>query len=245
MKLLVVGGAGYVGKIVWPALEVEHECTHFDLRPVEGSEVRTILADVNDEEQVAAAVAGIEGILYMPLGTRSGDHSTVCQVDPAFDVNVKGLYRFLAAGLSAGVSWFCYVSSMSVYGASLRGPRTTPLRERDPTDARDTYGISKRLGEYLCQIYAANYPEATILSLRLNHPLNDEDWVRWQNKTSSIRLWPTCLPVGLQANRLLFAAALRFHQPGYYAINVNGAQDGKQIDLGMAKNLLNWEPIPA
>ncbi|MCC6679448.1 MAG: NAD(P)-dependent oxidoreductase [Phycisphaeraceae bacterium] len=245
MKLLVVGGAGYVGSIVRLVLEAEHECVHYDLQPVAGAEGRTILADVNDEDRVKTAIAGMEGILYMPLGSRSGDRRTASQIDPAFDVNVKGLYRFLSAGLSAGVSWFCYVSSMSVYGASVRSPRATPLSERDPADARDTYGISKRVGEYLCQVYADLYPQATIISLRLNQPMNEDDWARWQETHDSGRVSVWGPPIGPQANRALFAAALRFHQSGHYAINVYGTRDGRRFDLGTAKNLLNWEPIPA
>lgn len=242
MKLLVVGGAGYVGRIVCPALAVEHECTHYDLRPVEGAEDHTIIADVNDDEQVKAAVAGTEGILYMPMGSRSGDHGTVGQIDPAFDVNVKGLYRFLAAGLSAGASWFCYVSSMSVYGDLLHKPKTTPLSERDPADSRYTYGISKRVGEHLCQIHAEIFPQAVVLSLRLTQPMNEDDWARWQVKVKTDGLPARYLPVGPQANRDLFIAALRFRQPGYSVINITGNRDGKQFDLGKAKRLFSWEP---
>ena len=36
MKLLIIGGAGYVGSILQPALDAEHECRYLDLKLVAG-----------------------------------------------------------------------------------------------------------------------------------------------------------------------------------------------------------------
>ena len=49
MKLLIVGGAGYVGQIVCPVIAQEHDCTYLDLQPVSGAQDRTIIADVIDD----------------------------------------------------------------------------------------------------------------------------------------------------------------------------------------------------
>ena len=58
MKVLVVGGAGYVGTILRPALDKEHQCVHFDLSPVPGAQERTIIGDVTDPGE-ARNVSGL------------------------------------------------------------------------------------------------------------------------------------------------------------------------------------------
>jgi len=75
MKLLVVGGGGYVGTIVKPALEAEYDCIHFDLRPVEGAKNGTIVADVGNDSKVRQAVIGMDSVLYMAMGAGKSDPS--------------------------------------------------------------------------------------------------------------------------------------------------------------------------
>ena len=106
VKLLIVGGAGYVGSIVVPTLEKEFECTHFDIKPVQGYEDHTILADVDDEEKVRQAVDGMDAIFYLAMG-RGKDvqgRPSYNDINSSFDVNVRGLYRFLQISLKGKVN---------------------------------------------------------------------------------------------------------------------------------------------
>jgi len=241
MKRLVVGGAGQVGRVIGPAIEAEHACIYYDLRPVEGTACRTIIADVNDDVHVNEAVRGQEGILYMPLGTVGGDKRTNASIDPAFDVNAKGLYRFLNSGLAAGVRWFCYVSTLSVYD-HLWADRPVPLSERDAADAVEPYGMSKRVGEFICEAYARRHPSVTIMSLRLASPIDEEGWRNWRTDARHKDSPPSRTPLAPHSQRQLFAAALRFATGGYHLIHATGDRTGRHFDGGAASQLLHWQP---
>ena len=91
MKLLVVGGAGYVASIIRPSLEARFDCRYFDRRTVAGAEERTIVGDVNDPEKITQAVEGIDAIVYLAMGVQTGDPQTVRMIDLAFAVNVQAL----------------------------------------------------------------------------------------------------------------------------------------------------------
>ena len=105
MKLLVVGGGGYVGSIVGDTLEREHICYHFDRNPIPGK-ARSTIAEVTDPVMVHRAVQEMEGVLYMPMGVRPGTVSDVGDPGICFFVHVLGFYLFLRAGLQAGVRRF-------------------------------------------------------------------------------------------------------------------------------------------
>jgi nucleoside-diphosphate-sugar epimerase len=234
MKLLVVGGAGHVGSVLRPALEREHECIHYDLRPVPGAEDRTILADVNDEQQVAQAVRNVEGVVYLAMGTVNHDRSTVNAIDPAFNVNVRGAYRFLHQSLAAGVRRFVYASSLSVYSGCVKA-----VDETVPADCWHPYGFSKRVGEFVCQAASQVYPDAMIVALRLNLPVDEEAWPRHRFDPEKER---NSCALGPQDTRDLFLAAIRCDRPGCHILNTTGDILGKRYSNQRARTLLGWFP---
>ena len=158
MRVLIVGGAGYVGAMVRGRLEGEFDCSYYDLVAVAGAEGRSFVGDVGDDDLVREAVAGQDAIVYMPLGGKKSDR-TCTAVGPAFGVNVAGLYRFMEYGLSDRCRRFVYVSSMSVFFPHMELGR---LDEGMVANSWTPYGISKRLGEYVCAAGAEQYPEATV-----------------------------------------------------------------------------------
>src|SRR5438552_1232857 len=113
MKVLVVGGAGYVGTILRPALEKEHQCVHFDLRPVPGAEERTIIGDVTDPDATTRAVQEMDVVLYLAMG--AGHSTKYVDPRPSFAVNTHGVYQFLKAALKSGIRRFVSTSTLSVY----------------------------------------------------------------------------------------------------------------------------------
>ena len=238
MKLLIVGGAGYVGQIICPAIDQEHDCTHYDIRPVSGAEDRTIIADVNDDDAIREAVCNVDGVLYMALGTDHTGKPISCNlIDPAFDVNIKGLYRFISYSLHSGVNWFCYVSSLSVY-EGLGAPRHVTLNERVGSNSWGPYGMSKRIGEFLCESLWRVFPNTVVLSIRLCMPKTEADWLKWQEPEYEHKL-PA---LGPDSTRQLFLAALRCDKSGYHELNVTGDLEQTRFDQSAARELLGWEP---
>ena len=235
MKLLIVGGAGYVGSILRPAIESEFECTHFDLRPVQGAEDRTIVADVSDDEKVRQAVAGVDAVLYMAMGIGKVTYK-VNDIDTAFDVNVRGLYRFLQHSLSSGTTRFVYASTLSVYrhlGSDL------PLHEGHPADAWETYGLSKRVGEFICQAATQEYPNSTVVAIRLNFPRNEADWPRHRYNPELPR---NICALGPNDARRLFISAIRLDKPGFHMAQASGDMEDKSYPNKQAHEILGWKP---
>ena len=239
MRLLIVGGAGYVGRIIVPALETAFECTHFDLKPVAGAEERTIVGDVGDDLAVQQAVVGIDAILYLAMGwgNNSAKNTPDCNViGPAFDVNVRGLYRFLYYGLAAGSTRFVYTSTMSVYN---RLWADTPFDESKPADCWIPYGLSKRVGEFICQSAQHAYPGSTISVLRLIRPSNETDWPPYRYNPQAER---NMCGLGPNDTRRLYLAVLRHDKPGYYVVQASGDMEGRSYPNTRVYELFGWKP---
>lgn len=236
MKILVVGGAGKVGSILLPALDAEHDVTIFDRRPVAGREDRSIVADTSDSEAAADAVAGMDALIYMPMGMGPGVPGTPeADIDAAFDVNLRGFYLFLTEALTAGVRRCIYTSSLSVYRDVMERGR---IDEDVEPDGWDAYAVSKRLAEKLCVAVASREPRLTIIALRLCGPKTEQEKERLRREYPRVaHLWT--YPDDL---RRLFLAALTCPTPGAHVIQATGDVRGTQFPGTRATALLGWRP---
>lgn len=242
MKVLVVGGAGYVASIVRSGLEAEHDCWYFDRAPVPGRKSRTVVGDVLDESAVKRAARGMSAILYMAMGVpgrhRPGvAHKNANDLELAFRVNVAGFYN-VARLADARCRSLIYASSISVYAPEItRGRRRD---ENDPPDGFYPYAMSKRAGELVAAAAAQHHPKLTVLSLRLYAPRNAADFAqsprRWKNGRYPV---PT---TGPGDTTRLFLAALNFRKPGHHIIQATGDTHDELFDHSKALELLGWEP---
>jgi UDP-glucose-4-epimerase GalE len=167
MRVLVTGGAGYVGSVTVEALvNAGHEVTVLDSMfrghrgaLVEG--VQLLEADIADRERVQTAVeaAGIEAVLHCAGLAQVGESVA----DPAryFRDNVGGGLAFLDALLAAGVKRIVFSSSAAVYG----NPISTPIEEDHPKQPVNPYGETKRAFEATLDWYAQAFGLAAV-SLR-------------------------------------------------------------------------------
>jgi UDP-glucose 4-epimerase len=237
MKVLAVGGAGIVGTILRPALEDAHELYVFDQRKVEALDGRSLVGDVSDDEAVRCAVAGMDAIVYLATGVHPDKQIGVHDVDRAFDVNLRGAYRFMREGLEAGVRRFIYASSLSVYDDLYESG--SYVDESVPPNAWRPYGLSKRLAEKLCEAGAMRYPNAMIIALRLLKPVAKE---RLQGVQARRADWPRYVtgPVDL---RRLFLAALACSRPGAHVVQASSDVAGTWFANTSATALLGWHPI--
>ena len=194
------------------------------------AEDRTTVADVNDDENVVQATAGMDAIIYLAMGV-SKETASCEEVKPAFDVNVQGLYRFLCHAFKGGAKRFVYASTLSVYRHLWE---SLPLDETKPADEWQTYGLSKRVGEFICEAAAQEYPDRTVIALRLKAPRNEEQW-------DASATHNHCY-LGPKDSGRLFAAAARFDKPGYYMTQATGDMEGKYHPNTRAFELLGWSP---
>ncbi len=76
-----------------------------------------------------------------------------------FKNNVEGTFNLLESLRAVNVRYFIYSSTMNVYGPVYY----LPVNERHPTQPNNLYGLTKLLGERLCEYYAKNYKYKVIV----------------------------------------------------------------------------------
>ena len=159
MKVLVTGGAGFIGSnIVRLLLDRQHEVTVLDnllsgyrenLRPF--PQVRFLEGDTRDPQILDTAIAGAEVVFHLAASvgnTRSIEHP----IDNS-DINVMGTLRVLEAARKAGVRKLVFSSSAGIFGEL----KTLPIKEDHPVEPDSPYGASKLGAEKLCLAYNKLY----------------------------------------------------------------------------------------
>ena len=143
MKILVGGGAGYIGSVLTPVLkEHSNEVNVVDLLWFGNRLPKDV--PVRQADLFDLTVKDFEGYdQFVFLGGLSND--PMAEFDPALNfISNAALPSYLAfAAKRAGVRRFVYASSCSVYGYTVN----ELYDEESPTTCSYPYGISKLLGE--------------------------------------------------------------------------------------------------
>ncbi len=144
MKLLVTGGAGYIGSVVAAQLLAEgHEVTvlddlstgHDDAVP-DGAKLATV--SLLDPEALASTLGeGYDGVLH--FAAKSLVAESVARPELYYRNNVCGTLNLLDAMRAAGVRRLVFSSTAAVYGE----PEGTPIPETAATVPTNPYGNSK------------------------------------------------------------------------------------------------------
>jgi UDP-glucose 4-epimerase len=144
MKLLVTGGAGYIGSIVAVHLiEAGHEVVVLDNlerghRKAVPEGARLVVADLRDLAAVTAAVGeGLDGVLHFAAFALVGE--SVSYPERYYRNNVVGTLNLLDAMRAAGAPRLVFSSTCAVYGQ----PDVVPIAETAPTRPANAYGASK------------------------------------------------------------------------------------------------------
>ena len=147
MKVLVTGGAGYIGShAVRELREAGHEVAVLDdlsqgHRRAVPADVPFLQGDVSDRVVVQRAAEGADAVMHFAARLSVGESTR----DPGgyYHANVvKGL-ALLAAVLEVGVRRFVFSSTCAVYGQPVR----VPLDEDHPQEPINPYGATKRAFE--------------------------------------------------------------------------------------------------
>ena len=154
MRVLVTGGAGFIGSHVVDKLQARgHEPRIFDLvpSPHHGAEVETILGDLCDPDTARRAIDGCDAVVH--LAALADVDEVVKDPARADRVNVHGTHVLLAAARDAGVGRFVYASTIWVYGDAAD---PEPVTEDTPLGLpKHFYTATKIAGEH----YTASYGE--------------------------------------------------------------------------------------
>lgn len=159
MKVLVTGGAGFIGSNICAALLREGaEVTVLDdLSSGHAVNLETlpeatfIEGDIRDAETVARAVSGCEVVFH--LAASVGNKRSIDHPDEDTAINVNGTLNVLEAARAAGVRKVVASSSAGIYGEL----KTIPIAEDHPVEPLTPYGVSKLYTEKMSLAFAHVY----------------------------------------------------------------------------------------
>lgn len=184
MKILLTGGAGYIGSHTAVSLsEAGHDVVLFDsfcnshknilerLKIILGVDLPCIEGDVRDTALVLKTLQEhrIESVIHF-AGLKAVGESVQKPIE-YYAANVQGTISLLEAMKSAEVWRLIFSSSATVYG----NPQYFPIDEQHPTGATNPYGTSKLHIEEMLRDVAKSDPAWKIISLRYFNPVGAHD----------------------------------------------------------------------
>jgi len=162
MKVLITGGAGFIGSHIAEQLQGRAEVRVLDnLRTgsranLTGLDVEFIEGSILDRTAVAAAVRGVDYVFH--LAALVSVPESVRRPHECVALNVTGLLHVLEAAADAGVRKLCFSSSAAVYGDNPVVPKLETMRP----EPRSPYAVTKLDGEYYCRQFAEGRGLATV-----------------------------------------------------------------------------------
>jgi UDP-glucose 4-epimerase len=179
MRILLTGGAGYIGSHTAIALcAAGHEVVCFDnlsnsradvmdrLATIIGQAVPLVIGDIRDRHALEHAIAGhgIDAVIHFAGLKAVGE--AVANPLLYYDNNVRGTLSLIEAMIACNVKKLVFSSSATVYGQ----PQYLPLDESHPASATNPYGRTKLMIEGVLADIAAADPGWRIAVLRYFNP---------------------------------------------------------------------------
>lgn len=168
MRLVIAGGAGFIGSNIARTLAVEHEVVALDDLSVGRAEnlagaagVELVRASILDAD-LQRRLAGADAVVNCAVTDIQISHAEPVK---ALRVNGEGTLRLLEAAHHAGIKRFVHCSSGSVYGES----QTGSMREDNAPAPLGPYGLSKLVGEHYALWHARQHPHMPVTVLRLSN----------------------------------------------------------------------------
>lgn len=154
MKILVTGGAGFIGSHI-----VEHFQGKADIRVLDNLrtgylanlkpfDVDFIEGDILDKNSVKQAVEGVDYVFH--LAAMISVPESMYNPLECVKLNVNGTLNVLEAAAKAGVKKLCFSTSAAIYGDNPEVPK----RETMFPEPKSPYAITKLDGEYYCAMFA-------------------------------------------------------------------------------------------
>jgi UDP-glucuronate 4-epimerase len=176
MRILVTGGAGFIGShLVEKLLATGHEVAILDdfndfYDPqIKRANVAAFAGDVaihrvdlRDSNAVNMLFHREKFDAIAHLAARAGVRPSIQQPQLYYDTNVGGTLHLLEAARHTGIECIIYASSSSVYGVSKTAPFSESLHL---TQTISPYAATKIAGEFLCSTYSHLY-QMRITALR-------------------------------------------------------------------------------
>ena len=167
-KILVTGGAGFIGSHLVDALAsmsdteivVLDNLTHGSVENVkqhlDAAGFELVRGDVRDRDLVRRLIADVDYVFH--LAALIEVQTSLKEPQLTDEINVRGTLNILEAARDADVKRIVYASSCAVYGE----PKFLPVSEEHPTAPLSPYGASKLAAEAYCIAYHHTYGLKTV-----------------------------------------------------------------------------------
>ena len=164
MKVVVTGGAGFIGSNLTDELARDHEVTVIDNLSTGRIEnldhirdrIQFINGSILDLELLRRAFAGADTVFHqaaIPSVQRSVDNPIASN-----QANVDGTLNVLVAARDCGAKKFIFASSSAIYGDEPTLPKTEDMKP----DPLSPYAVAKITGEYYARVFSEIYGLKTV-----------------------------------------------------------------------------------
>lgn len=176
MRILVTGGAGFIGSHLAETLlaagytvAILDDFNDFYDPQIKQANIAGFAKDVAIHHLDLRDSASVRNLFHREkfdviahLAARAGVRPSIQHPQLYYDTNVTGTLQLLDAARLTGVERFIFASSSSVYGAS----KTAPFSEDQYlTQTLSPYAATKIAGEFLCSTYSHLY-QLRVVALR-------------------------------------------------------------------------------
>ncbi|PZG51941.1 dTDP-glucose 4,6-dehydratase [Spongiactinospora gelatinilytica] len=162
MRILITGGAGFIGSHYVRTLAERDDCTltvldkltyagdPANLDPVRGR-FTFVRGDICDAALVGELVAGHDQVVH--FAAESHVDRSISGADEFLRTNVTGTHTLLAAAVRHGLGTFVHISTDEVYGSIAEGS----WREDRPLSPNSPYSASKASSDLVALAYHRTY----------------------------------------------------------------------------------------
>ena len=153
MKILVTGGAGFIGSHIVEHFQGKAEIVVLDnlrtgyRKNLEGLEHTFIQGDIRDKAIVKKAMEGVDYVFH--LAALISVPESMEKISECVDINVNGLLNVFEAAAEAGVKKLCFSTSAAIYGDNPVVPKVETMFP----EPKSPYAITKLDGEYYADMF--------------------------------------------------------------------------------------------
>lgn len=162
MKLIVTGGAGFIGSNLCEELSKNHDVFVIDdfsegkEKNLEELDVEYIRGNIMDQSMLKKAFKDADYVFH---------HAAIASVQKSIEdpfivneINIGGTLNVLTAARDCQVKKVIFASSSAVYGDNSQSPK----RENMMPNPKSPYSVSKVTGEYYCKTFLELYGLKTV-----------------------------------------------------------------------------------
>lgn len=153
MRILVTGGAGFIGSHIVEQFQHKAEIVVLDnlrtgyLCNLEGFDCEFIKGSITDRNAVRDAVKGVDYVFH--LAAMISVPESMTNPKECVEINTQGLLTVLEEAAAAKVRKLIFSSSAAIYGDNPIVPKTETMLP----EPKSPYAITKLDGEYYCKMF--------------------------------------------------------------------------------------------